>query len=75
MHNVSLGLTIWKMYAYFFNRNISLNISINPLKFGMPVDSIHMEGSVSQTFNLGRVGSQENIFQVFLIGTDMLVFM
>ena len=38
---------------YFVNKNFSLNIEVNVLKFSIDVKNILMEGTVSQIFDLG----------------------
>ena len=40
-------------YEYFFNMNISLIIRCRPFKFLLYIDKIYMQGSLSQTFDLG----------------------
>ena len=38
---------------YFLNQDTSLNISPTYFKFGTPINSTHMEGTVSQIFYIG----------------------
>ena len=42
-----------KFVAYFFNKDISFNISLKCLRFSANVDDSHSEGSMSQNFYLG----------------------
>ena len=53
--------------TFFLNQDISLNIVLNRLKFGLPVDETHSEGTVSQIFYLGLsfhlVKSRKKYFQ------------
>ena len=42
-----------KFFIYFFNKDISLNISLICLKVSIQGDKGQMEGSVSQNFYLG----------------------
>ena len=40
-------------YFYFFNKDFSLTIGVNVLRFSTGVRNLHMEGSVSQILDLG----------------------
>ena len=39
-------------FAYFLNQDTSLNIQLKHLKFGIHIDSTHMEGKLSHIFHL-----------------------
>ena len=41
------------LYFYFLNKDFSLTIGVNVLRFSTDVRNIHIEGSVSQIFDLG----------------------
>ena len=43
----------FNFFIYFFNKDISLNISLICLRFSIQGDKGQMEGSVSQNFHLG----------------------
>ena len=40
--------------TYFFNQDISLNIEVVNPKFHIHVGNIHMEGTVSQNFDIAE---------------------